>query len=106
MEAKLIELILALICLGILYRGVIMPLWKAVVIPGIQYLLRLFFPLLKQDELEKQKEALEIAKKRVRIAELQKETVRTEKKAMKIQDSIIDEEFEELNEETDLRTKK
>lgn len=104
METKLIELVLGLVCLAILYRGVIVPLGK-VVVPGIHYLLRLLFPLLKQDELEKQKEALETAKKRVRIAELQKETVKTEKQAMKIQDSIIDEEFEELNEEKNFRTK-
>lgn len=82
-----------------------MPLGKTI-IPGVQSLLRVLFPLLKQDELEKQKEALETAKKRVKIAELQKETVQTEKKAMKIQDSIIDEEFEELNEEADFRAKR
>lgn len=81
-----------------------MPLGKTIA-PGIRYLLRLLFPLLKQDELEKQKKALETAKKRVRIAELQKETVKTEKVAMKIQDSIIDEEFEELDEKKDFRTK-
>lgn len=105
MEPVVIEFVIGLVCSLILFKGVVMPLGKTI-IPGVQSLLRVLFPLLKQDELEKQKEALETAKKRVKIAELQKETVQTEKKAMKIQDSIIDEEFEELNEEADFRAKR
>lgn len=102
MEVKIIEFVLMLVCGLILVRGVLIP----VVIPTFSYFFRLFFSLLKKNELEKHKEALEIAKQRVRIAEIQKETMKAELAAMKIQESIIDEEFEGLNEKENFGTKK
>lgn len=96
MAIRIIQGILLLIALPILVKGIIIPL-GSLFSPIIKYLVRLFFPLLQKSEIEKQKEALEFAKERVRIAEIQKETIQTEKKAMRIQDSIINEEFEEVD---------
>lgn len=105
MEMRLIEFLLGLICALVLFRGVLMPLGKLAV-PAFTYIVKWLYPLFQKSELDKQKEALELSKERVRIAELQKEAIKNEKKAMRIQDSIIDEEFEELNEEETFRTRR
>lgn len=58
-----------------------------------------FLQLIEKSPIEKQEEALIEAEERIRIAELQKQTMQAEKQAMRIRNSIIDEEFEELDEE-------
>jgi hypothetical protein len=98
MEKKIIELVLILVCFLIFARGVLYPL-SALLTPVGPWLVRWFSKFLEKTPLEKQKEALNEAQERIRIAELQKKTMQAEKQAIKIRNSIIDEEFEELDEE-------
>lgn len=65
-----------------------------------------FLQLIEKSTIEKQEEALIEAEERIRIAELQKQTMQAEKQAMRIRNSIIDEEFEELDEELDEELKR
>lgn len=97
MEASIIEFLLAIVCILIFTRGVLYPLSKLTK-PIVVGLTRLIFPLLEKSQLEKQQEALKQAKERIKLAEIQKETIQAEKRAMRIQDSIIDEEFAEIDE--------
>lgn len=98
MEKKIIELVLILVCFLIFARGVLYPL-SALLTPIGPWLVRWFSKFLEKTPLEKQEEALNEAQERIRIAELQKKTMQAEKQAIKIRNSIIDEEFEELDEE-------
>lgn len=97
MEKKIIELILILVCFLIFARGVLYPL-GSLLFPVGQWLVRWFSKFLEKTPLERQEEALSEAQERIRIAELQKQTMQAEKRATEIRDSIIDEEFEELDE--------
>ncbi len=97
MEKKIIELVLILVCFLIFARGVLYPL-STLLVPTGSWLIRCFSKCLEKTPLERQEEALSEAQERIRIAELQKQTMQAEKHATKIRNSIIDEEFEELDE--------
>lgn len=98
MEKKIIELVLIVICSLIFFRGILYPLIILISPLGIKFL-HWFLQLIEKSPIEKQEEALIEAEERIRIAELQKQTMQAEKQAMRIRNSIIDEEFEELDEE-------
>jgi len=105
MEARIIEFVIGITLLLIFFKGVLPPLlewWY----PWLKSFIKSILPIFDKSQLEKQKEALKQSEERIRIAEIQKETILNERKAMRIQDSIIYEEFEELDEKYEVSKSK
>jgi hypothetical protein len=79
--------------LPIIYINMLVPLGNI----SLAFCKKTFHFFKKKNEIEKEIEAQELARKRIVLAEMKRETMRLEKQVMKIQESILDEEFEKLD---------
>lgn len=95
---RLIVVLVLLICLVISYHGILKPLYSNLVVPLITWAANFFSKKLEKTPLEKEEEALRAAKEEVKAVEIQRERIKFEKQAMRIRNSIIEEEFEEVDE--------
>lgn len=95
---RLIVVLVLLICLVISYHGILKPLYNNLIVPLITWAVHLFSKKLEKTSLEKEEEALQAAKEEIKAVEIQRERVKIEKQAMRIRNSIIEEEFEEVDE--------
>lgn len=99
MLSKLIFVFVVLLCSIIMYYGVLKPLYSNLIAPILARLIHFFTKKLEKTPLEKEQESLRLAQEEMKAVELQKQRVRIEKQAMQVRDSIIEEEFEELDNE-------